>query len=173
MSDWKKIVAGVAPTLATALGGPAAGIATKYIATHLLGDDKATDQEIEDAIYCATPEELARLKEIDNNFKLRMKEMDVDLHKVGAKDRQSAREMATNTTLYPQLILTLIFVGGFFALLFVIYSGFIKLDESLRDSANILLGIVAGGVPQILKFWFGGSPHDDRNLERIHRSTPR
>ena len=35
MIDWKKIVGSVAPVIATALGGPLAGVATKAVASIL------------------------------------------------------------------------------------------------------------------------------------------
>lgn len=44
--DWKETIGAVAPIIATALGGPLAGVATKFVANKLLGDDTANIEEI-------------------------------------------------------------------------------------------------------------------------------
>jgi hypothetical protein len=56
MSNWKQTLMAVAPTLATALGGPLAGAAVGVIGKALLGDD--FDGDIESAVSGATPEQL-------------------------------------------------------------------------------------------------------------------
>ena len=53
MKDWKKVLGGIAPTIATALGGPLAGTATKFLASSLLGKDEASESELEAAIIGA------------------------------------------------------------------------------------------------------------------------
>jgi len=170
--NWKKIVAGVAPTLATALGGPLAGTATKYIAGQLLGDENASEAEIEAAILNATPEDLMNLRKIDNDFKLEMKRLDVDLEKMAVDDRKSARSLAEKTNLWPQIVLSVLFIGGYFGILYLLFSGTITLDGSIRDMANILLGVLTAGIPMILRFWFGGSPQDEAHMNKIYNSVP-
>ena len=95
MSKWKKILKGVAPTLATALGGPLAGMATKVISEKLLGKDDGGDNEIYEALM--NPEGLAKLKEIEADFKTKMKAMDVDLERMAVDDRKSARSVLQRT----------------------------------------------------------------------------
>lgn len=53
--DWKEIVRAVAPTLATALGGPLAGVATSEISNAILGKSDGTEAELGDALVKATP----------------------------------------------------------------------------------------------------------------------
>lgn len=52
--DWKQLVGSVAPTIATALGGPLAGMATKAIAS-AIGCDEA---DVEEVLKDATPNNL-------------------------------------------------------------------------------------------------------------------
>ena len=173
MSDWKKIIKSVAPTLAGVLGGPGASLAVKILGEQFLGDENASTQDIEQAILSAKPEQLAKLKEIETNFKARMKELDVNILELTTRDRQDARAMASKTSLVPHSILTFLFVGGYFGLLYLLFSGTVQLDNSVRDAANILLGALSAGVPMILKFWFGESPNADQVMERVYRSTPK
>ena len=112
MSDWKKIISSVAPTLATALGGPLAGTATKYLTSALL-DDK--DQDLEDVILSASPEKLAQIKEIEAKFKTDMKKLDIDIESLAVDDRKSARQLAAKN-MAPQITLSFLFIFGYFLL---------------------------------------------------------
>ena len=91
------LLAQVAPTIASALGGPLAGLAVKTLSSALLGTDQGSEQEIAAALSGATPEQLARLKEIDANFAITMKKLDIDLAKIDADDRSSARRREVDT----------------------------------------------------------------------------
>ena len=170
MSKWKKILKGIAPTLATALGGPLAGMATKVISEKLLGKDDGGDSEIYEALM--NPEGLAKLKEIEADFKTKMKSMDVDLERMAVDDRKSARSLATNTSLLPQTVITGVFVVGFFVLLWVLIFSNVELDESVKMGVSMLLGVVGTNVTLAMKFWFGGGPHDGQNHENMYRSIP-
>lgn len=91
MFDWKSLVKTVAPVLGTALGGPMAGAATKFIADKFLGNPDASEKEIADALMSSSPEQLIKLKELDNTFAIEMKRLDVDVYRIDAEDRHSAR----------------------------------------------------------------------------------
>lgn len=173
MANWKNIIKSVAPTLAGVLGGPGASLAVKVIGEQFLGDENASIEDIEQAVLGAKPEDLAKLKDIEYNFKARMKELDINVLELTTKDRQHARDFAQKTSLKPQMILTLLFVGGYFGLLYLLFGGVVQLDPTVRDPANILLGALSAGIPMILKFWFGESPNADQVMERVYRSTPK
>lgn len=157
MNKWKQILAGVAPTIATALGGPLAGAATKHLAAALLGDKDAKAGQIEGAILSATPDDLLNLRKIDNDFKLKMQQVGVDVYKISVDDRKDARGMAVKTSMAPQCVLSVIFIGGYFGLLYMLFGGHISIDDSLRDMANVLIGVMTANIPQIMAFWFGSS----------------
>jgi len=82
----------IAPTVATALGGPLAGNAVKLLSDTLFGKSDATEEEIQKAISSPTAEQLIKLKELDQNFDLRMAELDVEEIKIHQVDRSSARQ---------------------------------------------------------------------------------
>lgn len=163
--NWKGIIKNIAPTLASALGGPMAGVATKFIAEKLLGKSSATDEELQMAIFNASPAELARLREIDNEFAVEMAKLGVDVFRIEVDDRKSARDMA-KVNMWPQIGLSILFIAGYFTLLSVILSGDIVIPENLRDTSSILLGVLTTSIPMIMQFWFGSSSGSkEKNLK--------
>lgn len=173
MADWKKIVEGIAPTLATALGGPFAGVATKFIANQFLGDGNATEEEISAAVLGANADQLATLKQIDNDFKHKMKELDVDLARIDVDDRKSARASGDSVSHKPQMYLTGLTVLGFFLLLYFMLSGQITINDTLEKFLYMLIGSLLTFVSMIYRYWFGGSQTDERNMEKIYNSVPK
>lgn len=166
--SWKKIVKNLAPTLAAGLGGPMAGTATKFLANKLLGDSEATEDQIAEALYGASPETLAKIKEIDNQFAVEMAKIDIDIYALEIDDRKSARDLA-KANMKPQMILSTIFIGGYFVMVFVLFSGQIFISDSIRDMANILIGVLTASIPSIMQFWFGSSSGSKDKSARIER----
>ena len=154
--SWKDIVKAVAPTLGVALGGPMGGAATKFLTDKLLGDNGGNSEDIESFILGASPEQLAELKKIDNEFKIKMRDLNIDVFELESKDRDSARGLY-RVNVWPQIVLSAIFIIGYFAILYMLFSGEVSISESQRDVVNILLGVLTAAVPQILSFWFGSS----------------
>jgi hypothetical protein len=162
MASWKDILRSIAPTLGTALGGPMAGAATKFIADKLLGKADATQDEIQEAILGASPEQLIKLKELDSQFKLDMKNLQIDVYELEYKDRDSARKLFS-VNIWPQITLSAIFVTGYFGVLyFLLNTGAQTSDGTVELMINnpvftTILGVLTAAIPQILSFWFGSS----------------
>jgi len=158
--DWKNIVRKVAPALGAGLGGPLAGAATKYIADKVLGKPEASEDEIEAWVYGASPEQLLKLKEMDQQFERDMKALDVDVFKLEMQDRASAREMFKGPGLLsklPQIVLSSVFVIGYFVVVFSLGGLFAGIEPSMTGALHTILGVLTAGIPQILNFWFGSS----------------
>lgn len=90
-AGWKAILGQVAPALATALGGPLAGMAVKELGAKWLGKPDAKESDIEAAVIAANPETLLKLRELDNAFKSKLVEAGVELERLTVEDRASAR----------------------------------------------------------------------------------
>ena len=58
--DFMKIIGAVAPTLATAVGGPVGGMAAKFITDALGISNDASKDDISKAINGATPDQIGR-----------------------------------------------------------------------------------------------------------------
>lgn len=159
--DWKTIVRSVAPTLGAALGGPIGGVATKFLADKFLGNSDASEAELEQAIIGATPEQLATLKKLDNDFAIQMKKLDIDVFKLEVEDRKSAREMF-KVNIWPQVTLSAVFVIGYFWVLYLLVSNATIKNMAAENQALFgilatVIGVLTAAIPQILNFWFGSS----------------
>ncbi|KXF92104.1 hypothetical protein [Phaeobacter inhibens] len=150
-----EILAAVAPTLATALGGPLAGVATRTIATKLLGQEDATDNEVEAAILQADGNDLVRLREVETEFAARMKEAGIELERIAANDRDSARARQVKMRDRTPTVLGLLIILGFFAVLGAIF--YYGLPESGREVLLAMVGALAAMTNQISNYFFGSS----------------
>ena len=72
------LLGSIAPSIATALGGPLAGMGVKALSQALLGNENGTAEELSAALSSASPEQLSVVKKIDADFKVQMKSLDID-----------------------------------------------------------------------------------------------
>lgn len=155
--DWKKTLAAVAPALATALGGPMAGVAVG-MATKALGIEGDEDA-LAVAVASGDPSILVKLKEVDNTFKLEMERLSVDLERIHQGDRVSARELA-KVDMRPQIALSVVFIGGYFAAMFVLHGVLFEtkdINGQLMALFGSLIGVFTRELSGIMQFWFGSS----------------
>ncbi len=158
--DWKKIVGSVAPTLATALGGPLAGVAVKTIAKQLLGDEKASEDQVAEAIASADPQVLIRLKEVELEFKKFIADTGIQLEKIASDDRNSARnrEIQAHDSWTPRVLATVV-VGGFLWSVYAVLSGYVKelKDPTTATMVGAVIGYVSAKADQVISYYFGSS----------------
>jgi hypothetical protein len=140
-----------APALATAVAGPAGGMAVKLIADKL-GIKDSTIEGVTAALQ-GNPELQLKLREID------IKELEVH-----AKDRDSARnrEMAIAVSEHAPTInkiVTPLLALGVVSLSFVLFTILIFVDvkENAKDILIYILGVLSAAVTQILSYYFGSS----------------
>ena len=112
-----------------------------------------------------------KLTQADQDFDIRMKELDIDVERISASDRGNARNMAINTSLLPQIILASIYVSGFMGVLYIVFSGSLSLTSDQKDIAMYLLGILSAGLLQIMNFFFGSSS-GSKQKTRLMGSLP-
>jgi len=164
--DWKKFVGGVAPALGAALGGPLAGAAVSVLAGQLLGNDKATEADLERAMTTGqlSGEQIAAIKQAEFNFQTKMRELDIDVLTINQaadaavlRDVQDARarQVATKDNM-PQVI---------FFLLLALYAGEVALfffgkmpdDEFVRALMTRAFSTVALGLTGAIAYFIGSS----------------
>ncbi len=154
--NWKDLVKSVAPVLGTALGGPFGGMATRWLAGRLLGDENANEAELESAIATASPDTFARLRELDNEFRLEMKRIGIEEKQLEAQDRASARSLA-KVNMLPHIVISGIYVVAFAIVLYLVFTATIDMTQMQERVMMYLLGILSAGLLQIMNFWFGSS----------------
>jgi hypothetical protein len=154
--DWKKIVGTVAPGIATALGGPLAGLAVKAIGGALGLGEGASEEAVAAAVTGANPDQLLALRQADQAFKIKMRELGVDLERIAAADRASAREVA-KVNMLPHMILSAVYTVGYFMMLYFFMTGSVEISSSLKTEFSIVLGVMTAAQTMIMQFWFGSS----------------
>jgi hypothetical protein len=154
--DWKKIVGTVAPGIATALGGPLAGLAVKAIGGALGLGEGASEEAVAAAVTGANPDQLLALRQADQAFKIKMRELGVDLERIAAADRASAREVA-KVNMLPHMVLSAVYTVGYFMMLYFFMTGSVEISSSLKTEFSIVLGVMTAAQTMIMQFWFGSS----------------
>ena len=156
MDTWKDIVSTVAPVIGRALGGPLAGTATRFMADKLLGKPDATESDIEQSVIKASPEELTKLKAIDGQFNDEMKKLSIDVYTLTNTDRSNVRQLY-KINIWPQIVLSAIFVMDYFLVLFFLIENpdTLSEDRGIMGVFTTVLGVLTAAIPQILSFWFG------------------
>jgi hypothetical protein len=153
MSGLKSILGALAPTVATALGGPLGGMAVKMVADKL-GISDATQDAVEMALTKATPEDLAKLKECEAQFKIEMKKLDIDLVRIAAEDRSSARARQAALKDSTPTILAIGTLLSFFG-----YIGAVTFIDHTADLGliNVAVGWLGGSASAVISYYFGAS----------------
>jgi hypothetical protein len=157
------ILATLAPTVASMLGGPLAGMATTALIQGLGLAPDASHEDIMKSIAGATPEQLLKLKEVEAQLTLDLKKLDVDLAKVqsdnlkiDAGDRDSARKREMEVKDYTPRILATLILSLYIGINYFIWSGHL-IDPSMRDIVMRSLGTLDASVGLILGYYFGSS----------------
>lgn len=160
----------VAPTIATALGGPVAGMAVRALSVAVFGHENGTVDDLSAALSAATPDQIASIKKVDNDFKVQMKALDIDLVKIAQLDRSSARDMqmVVKSKLVPTLAVTI--VGSFVGVTVSTLMGYTHVDSVL---AGTLIGYLSAKAEQVIAFYFGSSQGSQNKDLMLFNSTPK
>jgi len=170
LKNFGGLLGSVAPSIATALGGPLAGMATKALSQALLGNEDGSEDDLQTALRAASPEQLATVKKIDADFKIQMKSLDIDLEALAVDDRKSARAMQTETKDFLPRVLAISVTLGYFGIIaYVLISG-LPLNGS--EVLLMLLGTLSAGWTGVMAFYFGSSSGSQKKDAMIHNSNP-
>ena len=161
-SKLKVLLGSVAPLFGTALGGPMGGIAMKFLADKFVGGDTG---KVEDFLLSANPEVLQQLKLAEMEFDREMRKLDIDLEQIAADDRRAARGLAKTVGISPQVVLSVVYMVGYFGVLFMFMTGRLNVPEHFASMFSGLLGVLSAAQVQIMNFWFGSSSGSKRKTE--------
>lgn len=166
-SEIRDIINTVAPTIATALGGPLAGTAVRTLSEVLIGSSDASVDELNQAIRNATPEQLLQIKKAEQQFQVKMRELEISVEQLHQKDRASAREREVrkndNTNKYLAFCITV----GFFGILgwMLLYG----LPLSGGEALLLMLGSLGTAWISIISYYFGSSAGSKQKNEQIEQ----
>jgi hypothetical protein len=164
MMEWLKTIA---PTVATALGGPLAGMAVSAV-SKALGCDPDEVQGIISSNKL-TAEQVASIQLAELELKKQAQSMNLDFAKLTVEDRKSARDMqiATKSMLVPSL--AIIIVSAFIGVVIATLGGFAVVDSVL---AGTLIGYLSAKAEQVVNFYFGSSAGSKEKTELLSKAEP-
>ena len=161
--DWLKTIA---PTIATALGGPLAGLAVDAVSKAIGIDPKDVQATISEGKL--TSDQIMAIKQVEIQMAARAQEMGLDFAKLGNEDRKSAREMQAETRSYIPAILAISVTLGFFGILVGMMTETFKTSDALM----LMLGSLGTAWTGIIAFYFGSSAGSQAKDDLLHQSTP-
>jgi len=156
----------IAPTIATALCGPLAGLAVDAVSKAIGIDPKDVNKTIADGKL--TADQIAAIKEADIAMAARAQELGLDFEKLAVDDRKSARQMQATTQSYIPGLMAVSVTAGFFGILIGLMTEHFKTSDALM----LMLGSLGTAWTGIIAFYFGSSAGSQAKDQMIHNSTP-
>ena len=161
--DWLKQIA---PTIATCLGGPLAGLAVTAISKALGVDEDKVQDTIDQGKLNA--DQIASLKQAEIDLQKSAQELGLNFEQLAVQDRASARDLQKETKSVVPPLLSVLVTVGFFGILIGLMSGKIVTSDALM----LMLGSLGTAWTGIIAFYFGSSASSQAKDAMIHNSTP-
>lgn len=156
--NWKETVKTLAPTVASALGGPLAGAAVSAVGA-VLGIDAPTQDRIKSAIEAGqlTSDQIAKLKELEQQYQNDEKERQFRYAELEFKDRDSARQsnVQGGTQKYLFWLSLLLLAVSLGSEVVVLFNG---LPNSVSEIVvGRVLGLLDAVALMVMTYWYGTS----------------
>ena len=118
LSEALKSIIPFAPTIATALGGPAAGLAVEALG-HVFGIEKPTVDNVTEALATGqlSGEQIVQIKSAELAFQTRLKELGIREEELAYADTASARQREMVVKDWTPMMLAFFITAGFFGVL--------------------------------------------------------
>jgi len=161
----------IASGLGTAIAGPLGGVAAGFIADKL-GLETRTVEAVTEALNSnkLTPEQVSQIKLAELEFQKFLKQNSIDLEKIAAEDRGSARDLLKATGSYVPAILTFgITIGYFVVLLGMMLKLFAVADSQVM---LMMLGQLGTAWGVTIAFWFGTTRNSQEKTNLLANSAP-
>jgi len=161
--DWLKQIA---PTIATAMGGPLAGMAVSAI-SKAIGVDPS---EVGDLISNnkLTAEQIAQVKIAEIELQKQAQELGLNFEKLEVEDRKSARDMQASTkSIVPSLLAGAVTVGFFSIMVMMLFN---KIDSS-NPAILMMLGSLGTAWTGIIAYYFGSSASSQAKTDLLSKGT--
>jgi hypothetical protein len=160
--DWLKQIA---PTIATAMGGPLAGMAVSAI-SKAIGVDPS---EVGDLISNnkLTAEQIAQVKIAEIELQKQAQELGLNFEKLSVEDRKSARDMQAATRSIVPPALAAIVTIGFFGILGMMLFG--KVDSG-NPAILMMLGSLGTAWTGIIAYYFGSSAGSQAKTDLLSKA---
>ena len=159
--EWLKQIA---PTIATAMGGPLAGMAVSAISKAIgVEPEKVGDMISNNKL---TAEQIAQVKIAEIELQKQAQELGLNFEKLSVEDRKSAREMqATTRSIVPPALAAIVTIG-FFGIMVMMLLG--KVDSN-NPAILMMLGSLGTAWTGIIAYYFGSSAGSQAKTDLLSR----
>jgi hypothetical protein len=169
--NWLSTLGKLAPTVASALGGPLAGVAVTALG-ELFGINEPTQDKIKVAIEngSMTGEQISAIRQLEMKLKNDEAERGFKYAELEFKDRDSARKAnveggTANKLFWMSLVLLVITLGSE---LVVLFNGYPKaLPEII---VGRILGLMDSVALMVLAYWYGTTNGSARKTDMLNQS---
>jgi len=162
--EWLKQIA---PTIATCLGGPLAGLAVSAISKAL---DIAPD-DVQNVIDSGklSADQIAQIKVAELGLQKSAQELGLNFEELAVEDRKSARDMQSITKSSVPAILSYGITVGFFGILTCLLLGY---AQENNQPLLVMLGSLGTAWICVVSFWFGSTNGSQKKDQMLFNSTP-
>ncbi len=161
--EWLKQIA---PTVATALGGPLAGMAISAVSKAIGVDEDKVGDLIKDNKL--TAEQIAQVKVAEIELQKQAQELGLNFAKLEVDDRKSARDMQMATRSWVPPLLAASVTLGFFTILAMMLFG--KMSTADNTALTMMLGSLGTAWTGIIAYYFGSSAGSQAKTELLSKT---
>ena len=160
--EWLKQIA---PTIATAMGGPLAGMAVSAISKAIgVEPEKVGDLISNNKL---TADQIAQVKMAEIELQKQAQELGLNFEKLAVDDRKSAREMqATTRSIVPPVLAAIVTIG-FFGIMVMMLLG--KVDSN-NPAILMMLGSLGTAWTGIIAYYFGSSAGSQAKTDLLSKA---
>jgi hypothetical protein len=156
----------IAPTLATCLSGPLAGLAVEAVSKALgVNQDDARSMLDEGKL---TSDQIAQVKVAELELKKMEEQLGLNFEELAVKDRASARDMQSATRSIVPPVMAVLVTVGFFGILAALMYGQVQRNEEIM----VMLGSLGTAWTGIIAFYFGSSNGSQNKDVMLYNSKP-
>lgn len=157
----------IAPTIATCLGGPLAGLAVTALSKVLgVGADQV-QSVIESGKLDA--KQIADIKIAELELQKQEQELGLNFEQLAVQDRSSARDMQKTTNSFVPPTLSILVTTGFFSILAYLM---VHPADTQNTPLMIMLGSLGTAWTGIIAFYFGSSASSRAKDQMLFNSAP-
>lgn len=157
----------IAPTIATCLGGPLAGLAVAAVSKALNISSDSVQSILESGKLDA--KQIADIKLAEIELQKQEQQLGLNFEQLAVQDRASARDLQKTTGSFVPPSLAILVTTGFFGIL-----GYLMVHPA--DTGNtplmIMLGSLGTAWTGIIAFYFGSSASSRAKDQMLFNSTP-
>ena len=159
--EWLK---SIAPTVATCLAGPFAGMGVAALAKAIGIEPEQVQEVISNGKL--TSDQVAAIQLAELELKKQAQSMNLDFAKLITEDKKSARDMQIATKSWIPPVMALGVTCGFFGILFGLMYGQIQHAPQI----DIMLGSLGTAWTGIISFYFGSSAGSQAKTELLRQA---